>query len=56
MAFDMNNFSNKVNSTMDGVKTKYDKVLKVIEITARGNESPEKENPKDINVIREFDD
>ena len=49
-------FSNKVNSTMNGVKTKYSKALKVIEITARGNESPELENQKNQDVIREFDD
>lgn len=56
MAFDMNEFSNKVNSTMNGVKTKHSKALKVIELTAKGIESPEIENQRKQDVMREFDD
>lgn len=56
MAFDMNEFSNKINSTMNGVKTKHSKALKVIELTARGNEIPEIENQKSQDVMREFED
>lgn len=56
MAFDMNNFSNKVDSTMKSVKAKYAKQYKVVELTSKGIENPELENQRKNEVAREFDD
>ena len=56
MAFDMNEFSNKLISTMNGVNAKHSKELKVIELIAKGIEAPELENQRKQDVMREFDD
>ncbi|MBR3614255.1 MAG: hypothetical protein IKL55_03660 [Clostridia bacterium] len=56
MAFDMNIFSKKIDSTMNSVRGKYAKAYKVVELTAKGMENPEIENEKKQEVSREFDD
>lgn len=56
MAFDINSFSSKVDSTMNTVKAKYAKAYKVVEITAKGKESKELENVRSQEDVRAFDD
>lgn len=56
MAFDMNNFSKSIDSTMNTVKAKYEKAYKVVELTAKGKEDSELMNQKYPEVSREFDD